>query len=277
MTASPAISVQGVTVRYGDVLALDGASLDVSAGRITGLIGMNGSGKSTLFKTIMGTLTPEQGSAQLAGLPPAEARARGLVAYVPQSEDVDWAFPVSVREVVMMGRYGKLGITRRAGAADRHAVEHALARVELTDLADRQIGQLSGGQKKRAFVARCIAQEAEILLLDEPFAGVDKRSEATIVRLLRELASSGHTVLVSTHDLHALPELADDAALLLRRVLFHGPVAEALTPPRIAQAFVLGDPELRDAEAHAPAADARQQAGAIAPQPKSSPEAEQRA
>lgn len=241
MTSSPAISVDRVTVRYGDVLALDAATLDVPAGGVTGLIGMNGSGKSTLFKTIMGGIRPEQGTARLAGLAPAVARKRGIVAYVPQSEDVDWAFPVSVADVVMMGRYGSLGATRRARASDRRAVADALERVDLGDLAERQIGKLSGGQKKRAFVARCIAQDAEILLLDEPFSGVDQRSEATIVRLLRELAETGRTVLVSTHDLHALPALADDAALLLRRVLFHGAVADALDPPQLARAFGLGD------------------------------------
>ncbi|MBL3700215.1 metal ABC transporter ATP-binding protein [Leucobacter luti] len=235
MTA--AIEVADLTVSYGDVLALDGASLSVAAGRVTGLIGMNGSGKSTLFSALMGAVRPDHGTVRIGGLPSSAARRGGLVGYVPQAEAVDWAFPVSVRDVVMMGRYGRLGTTRRAGRADHAAVDEALARVELTELAGRQIGRLSGGQKKRAFVARGIAQGAEVLLLDEPFAGVDKRSEATIVRLLRELASAGRTVLVSTHDLHALPALADEAALLQRRVLFHGPVGEALAPERLALAF----------------------------------------
>lgn len=240
------IDVRGITVRYGDVLALDDVSLTVESGRVTGLIGMNGSGKSTLFKSILGLVRPATGTVRLAGGDSASARRGGLVGYVPQSEDVDWSFPVSVRDVVMMGRYGRQGITRRARPADRAAVDEALERVELQDLADRQIGQLSGGQRKRAFVARGIAQDAGILLLDEPFAGVDKRSEATIVRLLRELAASGRTVLVSTHDLHALPELADEAVLLLRRVLFHGSVAAALEPAQLARAFGL------DAEGDAP-------------------------
>lgn len=240
MTA--AIIASDVTVRYGDVLALDAANITIAAGRVTGLIGMNGSGKSTLFKTIMGAVRPDSGHVRINGLDPATARKRGIVGYVPQSEAVDWAFPVSVREVVMMGRYGHLGATRRPRTIDREAVAEALARVELTEFAERQIGQLSGGQKKRAFVARGIAQGAEILLLDEPFAGVDKRSEATIVRLLRELSSGGSTILVSTHDLHALPELADEAALLQRRVLFHGEVSEALAPERLALAFGLADP-----------------------------------
>ncbi|WP_241156116.1 metal ABC transporter ATP-binding protein [Leucobacter chromiireducens] len=236
----PAITVREVSVRYGEVQALDGASLSVAPGRVTGLIGMNGSGKSTLFKSIMGAVRPDRGEVLVAGGTPAAARSRGLLGYVPQSEAVDWAFPVSVRDVVMMGRYGHLGPTRRPRAADHAAVADALARVELTEFAERQIGQLSGGQKKRAFVARGIAQGAQILLLDEPFAGVDKRSEAMIVRLLRELAAGGSTVLVSTHDLHALPSLADEAALLQRRVLFHGPVREALAPERLALAFGLG-------------------------------------
>lgn len=234
-----ALSVQNVTVRYGDVLALDDVSMRVEGGSVTGLVGMNGSGKSTLFKTIAGMIRPEAGDVLIDSVTPARARRTGVMGYVPQSEDVDWTFPVSVRDVVTMGRYGRMGPSRRASADDRAAVDEALERVELTDLADRQIGQLSGGQKKRAFVARGIAQRAQILLLDEPFAGVDKRSEATIVRLLRELAADGCAVLVSTHDLHALPSLADDAVLLLHRVIFHGPVSDALQPANLARAFGL--------------------------------------
>lgn len=234
-----AISVRDVTVHYGDVLALDGASLEIEQGRICGLIGMNGSGKSTLMRTIMGLLRPDSGVVLVRGEDPARARESGSIGYVPQSEDVDWAFPMSVRDVVMTGRYGHMGFTRRAKASDRDAVRDALERVELTAYADRQIGQLSGGQKKRAFVARGIAQGARILLLDEPFAGVDKRSEATITRLLRELADDGATILVSTHDLHALPALADEAVLLMRRVLLHGDPARVLLPENLGRAFGL--------------------------------------
>ncbi|MFI9489785.1 metal ABC transporter ATP-binding protein [Promicromonospora sp. NPDC052451] len=236
---SAAIEVSGLGVRYGEIQALDDVTLTVPAGRVTGLVGMNGSGKSTLFKAIMGIVRPDAGRVLIEDAPPDAARRRGLVAYVPQSEAVDWDFPVSVRDVVMTGRYGHLGLTRRPRPADHAAVAEALDRVELSAFADRQVGQLSGGQRKRAFVARGIAQDARILLLDEPFAGVDKRSEATIVRLLRELAADGRTVLVSTHDLHALPELADEAVLLLHRVLFHGAVAEALRPGNLARAFGL--------------------------------------
>jgi manganese transport system ATP-binding protein len=158
---------------------------------------------------------------------------------VPQSEEVDWTFPLSVWDVVMTGRYGRLGPTRRAGRADQEAVWSALERVELAEYAHRQIGQLSGGQKKRAFVARAIAQGATVLLLDEPFAGVDQRSEATMTRLIRELAVQGATVLISTHDLHSLPDLADEAILLMRRVLVQGDPVEVLRPANLALAFGL--------------------------------------
>lgn len=242
---TPSVEVRDVTVHHGDVLALDRVDLTLHPGRVTGLIGMNGSGKSTLVKTITGLMRPDSGSVVVDGGSPARARGRGLIGYVPQSEDVDRNFPLSVRDVVMTGRYGHMGPTRRARPADRTAVDHALERTELTELASRPIGQLSGGQRKRAFVARGIAQEATILLLDEPFAGVDKRTEATITRLLRQLAAAGATVLVCTHDLHALPALADDAALLMRRVLVHGEPAEVLRPENLALAFGL-DPMWRE-------------------------------
>ena len=239
----PAIEVSELTVRFGATLALDGVSLSVDPGRVVGLIGMNGSGKSTLFRSMIGAIPIDSGTVLIDGVSPAQARRRGIVGYVPQSEAVDWSFPISVREVVMMGRYGALGMTRRPRSADRAAVADALSRVDLTDLADRQIGQLSGGQRKRAFVARGIAQEASVLLLDEPFAGVDRGSQATMVRLLRELAADGRTVFVSTHDLQGLTQLADEAALLQHRLLFHGAVAEALRADILARAFGLGATE----------------------------------
>ncbi|WP_311215360.1 MULTISPECIES: metal ABC transporter ATP-binding protein [unclassified Arthrobacter] len=237
--STPAIAVENVTVHYGEVLALDSASLTLEHSRICGLVGMNGSGKSTLFKVIMGMVKPDSGRVLIHGEPPVKMRKDAGIGYVPQSEDVDWAFPLSVRDVVMMGRYGHLGFTRRPRKADRDAVEHALERVELSEFADRQIGQLSGGQKKRAFVARGIAQGATMMLLDEPFAGVDKRSEATITRLLRELAEDGATILISTHDLHALPQLCDEAVLLMRKVLMHGSPDTVLQPENLAMAFGL--------------------------------------
>src|SRR5690606_7613774 len=187
------------------VVALRDISARVRRGTVCGLIGMNGSGKSTLFKTIVGLVRPDTGRVLLDGDPPAVARKRGAISYVPQSEQIDWSFPLSIHDVVMTGRYGHQGFTRRPRAADRAAVAAALDRVGLTDLARRQIGQASGGQRKRAFVARAIAQEADILLLDEPFAGVDTRTETALIALLRQLAADGKTVLVSTHDLRSLP------------------------------------------------------------------------
>ena len=237
--SDPAIQIENVTVHYGDTIALDRATASIGAGRICGLIGMNGSGKSTLFKSIVGMIRPESGTIAVNGGSPERARKSGIVGYVPQSEDVDWTFPISVRDVVMMGRYGHMNFLRRPKRTDHEAVDRALERVELTEYANRQIGQLSGGQKKRTFVARGLAQGATTLLLDEPFAGVDKRSEATIVRVLKELAAGGATVLVSTHDLHALPDLADEAILLMRRVLLHATPAEVLKPQNLALAFGL--------------------------------------
>jgi manganese transport system ATP-binding protein len=237
--SAPAIEVSDLTVRYGAVLALDSVSFRVRSGRVCGLVGVNGSGKSTLFKSIMGLVRPDAGHVVVEGRTPTQARRAGMVGYVPQSEDVDWAFPLSVAEVVMMGRYGQLGWTRRPRRADREAVAAALAQVELTELAERQIGALSGGQRKRAFVARGIAQGAHVLLLDEPFAGVDKRSELTIVGLLRQLAAEGRTVVASTHDLRALPELCDEAILLRQRLLLHDSPAALLEPDNLALAFGL--------------------------------------
>lgn len=242
-----ALQVRSATVRYGEVHALDDVSIDVPRGTVCALIGMNGSGKSTLFKTIMGMVTPDSGSVTICGMTPAAARKKGVVSYVPQSEDIDWTFPLSVRNVVMTGRYGHLGFTRRPRRADRDAVDAALDRVELADLQNRQIGRLSGGQRKRAFVARAIAQNAEVLLLDEPFAGVDKRSEAAITALLREEAAAGSTVLISTHDLHSVPELADSAILLHRRVLAAGDPSEVVMPNNLVRAFGLDPLEHRRA------------------------------
>jgi manganese transport system ATP-binding protein len=231
------VSIRRLSVRYGAVQALADVSLELPAGRIVGLLGVNGSGKSSLFGAVMGTVPLDAGSIRLFGGEPAAARKRNLVSYVPQSEAVDWDFPLSVWDVVLMGRYGRMGRTRRARPEDREATERALRRVGLLDLASRQIGELSGGQRKRVFVARGVAQEASLLLLDEPFAGVDKGSERTIIDLLHGLRDEGKGILVSTHDLAGVPELCDEVVLLQRRVLFQGPPAEALAPETLALAF----------------------------------------
>lgn len=239
---TPAIAVEDVSVRYGDVAALDGATVTVQPGRICGLIGMNGAGKSTLLKAVMGLVRPDRGTVRINGMDPQRARKSQALGYVPQSEDVDWQFPVTVRDVVMMGRYGRMGLTRRPHEEDVEAVNRALARTHLEDFASRQIGQLSGGQKKRAFIARGIAQGASIMLLDEPFAGVDTNSEATITALLHELAAEGTTVVVVTHDLVALPKLAPETVLLNRRVLMHAPTEVVLEPDNLVQGFGMGVP-----------------------------------
>ncbi len=234
------IEVRDVHVRYGGNVALNGASVIVDAGKVTGLIGMNGAGKSTLFNAIMGEVPLTHGSILIDGQTPVQARKQNLVAYVPQAEAVDWSFPVSVRDVVMMGRYGYLGPSRRARAADRIAVADALERTGLSELADRQIGQLSGGQRKRVFVARGIAQEARVMLLDEPFAGVDTTTSRALGLVLSELAAEGRTVFVSTHDLAALPGLADEVVLLLRRVVASGAPQDVLTASNLSAAFGMG-------------------------------------
>lgn len=238
-TTAAAVAVEDVTYTYPGAArpALDGTSLEVLTGEITGLIGVNGAGKSTILKALMGIVSPSAGDLQILGLRPEQARRTGLVGYVPQAEDIDEDFPLTVRDVVAMGRYGRLGITRRPGRADRVAVEDALDQVRLADLADRRIGRLSGGQRRRVFVARGLAQDAQVLLLDEPFSGVDKRSEALIVDVLRALTERGGAVLVSTHDLAALPSLADRVVLLHHRVLASGTPAEVLTPENLALAF----------------------------------------
>ncbi|MEE1622184.1 metal ABC transporter ATP-binding protein [Zafaria sp. Z1313] len=233
----PAIDVSSLTVRYGTVAALESVDFRLPAGELCGLIGVNGSGKSTLFKSLMGLVAPSSGTVRLFGGGPGAARKAGRISYVPQSEAVDWDFPVSVHDVVMMGRYGHMGLSRRPAARDKAAVAEALGRVDLAGLAGRQIGELSGGQRKRAFVARGLAQEAGLLLLDEPFAGVDRVSERMISAVLEELRAEGRTILISTHDLAGVPSLCTSALLLHRRVLATGAPSEVLTEANLAQAF----------------------------------------
>ncbi len=237
-TAEHLLSVSSVTVTYpSGTTALDRVTFSLDAGSICGLVGINGSGKSTLFKAIMGFLKPREGEIRIAGLPVASALRQGLVAYVPQSEEVDWNFPVLVEDVVMMGRYGHMGLLRRPSAEDHQKVDAALERVGLTALRHRQIGELSGGQKKRAFLARAIAQEGRLILLDEPFTGVDVKTEAAIVELLRELRAEGRLMLVSTHNLGSVPDFCDEVVLILRTILAAGPTATTFTQANLQRAF----------------------------------------
>jgi manganese/iron transport system ATP-binding protein len=230
--------VRDVTVTYPNgTTALVDASFELGPGTICGLVGINGSGKSTLFKAIMGFVAPRRGEVRICGLPAREAMRLAAVAYVPQSEDVDWNFPVLVEDVVMMGRYGRMGFLRIASAADRRKVEEALDRVGMTAFRTRQIGELSGGQKKRVFLARALAQEGKIILLDEPFTGVDVKTETVIVDLLRELRAAGHLMLVSTHNLGSVPDFCDQVVLVNRTVLAAGPTATTFTQTNLERAF----------------------------------------
>lgn len=236
--AEASLSVRGLTVTYPNGnTALDNASFNLRAGTICGLVGINGSGKSTLFKAIMGFVRPSSGEVRMLGLPVQEAQKRSRIAYVPQAEDVDWNFPVLVEDVVMMGRYGFMGFLRRASARDREKVDQALERVGMTAFRKRQIGELSGGQRKRVFLARALAQEGELILLDEPFTGVDVKTETAIIELMRELRKEGRVMLVSTHNLGSVPDFCDQVVLLNRTVLAAGPTTTTFTQANLERAF----------------------------------------
>ncbi|WP_058911467.1 manganese/iron ABC transporter ATP-binding protein [Entomohabitans teleogrylli] len=225
-----------VTYRNGHT-ALRDASFSLPQGSITALLGVNGAGKSTLFKAIMGLERPGDGEVSLLGLPVSVALRNNLVSYVPQSEEVDWNFPVLVEDVVMMGRYGHMGMLRIPTAADKQAVQQALERVDMAALRRRQIGELSGGQKKRVFLARALAQNSRLLLLDEPFTGVDVNTEELIVTLLQHLRDEGRSILVATHNLAMVPGFCDHTLLVNGTVLACGPTAQTFTAARLREAF----------------------------------------
>ncbi|MCW5695718.1 MAG: manganese/iron ABC transporter ATP-binding protein [Bauldia sp.] len=235
---SSGLSVRGATVTYRNgFTALRDATFAIPTGTITALVGVNGSGKSTLFKAIMGFVRLAAGDIAILGEPVSAAIRRNLVSYVPQSEEVDWNFPILVEDVVMMGRYGHMGFLRMPKPADREAVDAALRRVGMEEYRKRQIGELSGGQKKRVFLARALAQDGRVILLDEPFTGVDVTTEDAIIALLRELRDEGRVILVSTHNLGSVPEFCDRAVLLRNTVLAYGPTAETFTQANLERAF----------------------------------------
>jgi manganese/iron transport system ATP-binding protein len=236
--ANVGISAKDVTVTYRNGhTALWNASFEVPRGTVTALVGVNGSGKSTLFKAIMGFVPAAKGTIKILGLDVKEALAKNLVAYVPQSEEVDWAFPVLVEDVVMMGRYGHMGFLRRPKKADHEAVNEALRRVSMQDFRTRQIGELSGGQRKRVFLARSLAQDGQVILLDEPFTGVDVKTEEQIVGLLRELRDEGRVMLVSTHNLGSVPEFCDRTVLVKGTVLSYGLTETTFTREKLEETF----------------------------------------
>jgi len=254
MSSTPGIAVNDITVAYRNgTTALKHASFTSPRGSITALVGVNGAGKSTIFKAIMGFVPVVSGSISILGEDGQKAQRNNLVAYVPQAEEVDWNFPVLVEDVVMMGRFGHMNFLRIPRPVDRDKVASALARVNMTEFAKRQIGELSGGQKKRVFLARALAQEGEVILLDEPFTGVDVKTEDAIIALLRDLRDEGKVILVSTHNLGSVPEFCDRTVLVKGTVLAYGPTEEIFTRDRLEEAFggvlrhfVLGGAGLHD-------------------------------
>jgi len=248
------ITVKNVTVTYRNGnTGLRDASFEIPTGTITALVGVNGAGKSTLFKALMGFVPAAKGQITIRGLPVKGALKKNIVAYVPQAEEVDWSFPVLVEDVVMMGRYGHMGFLRRPTHADHAAVGTALKRVNMTEFRERQIGELSGGQRKRVFLARALAQDGQVILLDEPFTGVDVQTEDAIIGLLREMRNEGRVMLVSTHNLGSVPEFCDRTVLVRETVIAYGPTDTTFTRENLELAFggvlrhfVLGGSDLHD-------------------------------
>lgn len=253
-SSASGISAKGVTVTYRNgQTALRNASFEIPVGTITALVGVNGSGKSTLFKAIMGFVPAARGEILVLGRPVKAALKENIIAYVPQAEEVDWSFPVLVEDVVMMGRYGQMGFFRVPSTADYAAVDVALGRVGMADFRKRQIGELSGGQRKRVFLARALAQDGRVILLDEPFTGVDVQTEDAIITLMREMRNEGRVMLVSTHNLGSVPEFCDRTVLVKGTVIASGPTDVTFTRDNLELAFggvlrhfVLGGADLHD-------------------------------
>ena len=236
-------------MRYGTFDALDGVSGSVAPGESVALIGPNGAGKSTLLRAILGLVPLVRGRIEVLGRSPDDARRS--VAYVPQSESLDPEFPVSVAQVVLMGRYRDVGWVRRPGRADRDLAAAALNRVGLTDRANDRFGLLSGGQRQRVLIARAMAQQARLLLLDEPFNGVDAATQSVLLEVLGELRADGVAVVISTHDLAIAHLACGEACLLNRHQIAFGPVAATLTPALLRQTYGPKALVLADAHAHA--------------------------
>jgi len=233
--ASPAVEFHDVTVAYGRRPVLWNIDLAIGAPGLFGILGPNGAGKSTLLKAALGLVPLASGTVTLFGRPLAEVRGR--VGYVPQRETVDWDFPVNVMDVVLMGTYARLGWLRRPGAAERDRAQAALDRVGLADMAGRQIGRLSGGQQQRVFLARALAQDADLYFLDEPMAGVDVRSQEQIFQVLDDLRRAGRLVVVVHHDLRSAADWFDGAALVDMRLVAAGPTAAVLTPDNLRRTY----------------------------------------
>jgi len=229
------IQIHDMTVAYHRKPVLWDVDLVVPEGKLVGIVGPNGAGKSTMIKAIMELVPKASGWVEIYGKPYAEQRR--LIGYVPQRESVDWDFPISALEVVLMGRYGRIGWLRRPGRKDRQAAVEALDKVGMGEFRDRQISQLSGGQQQRIFLARALAQDARIYLMDEPFAGVDAATERAIIDILVELRRQGRTILVVHHDLQTVTQYFDWVIMLNMRVVASGPTDEAFTDVNLQKTY----------------------------------------
>jgi manganese/zinc/iron transport system ATP- binding protein len=231
----PLLEIHDLTVTYDKKPVLWNVDLTLPSGALAGIIGPNGAGKSTLIKAIMGLVPISSGYARIFGKDIHEVRKK--ISYVPQRESVDWDFPASVMDVVLMGRYPHLGLFERPGRADREIAMDCLQKVGMENFRERQISQLSGGQRQRIFLARALAQQAEFYFLDEPFAGVDAATEASIIDLLREMTQNGKTVVVVHHDLQSVTQYFDWVILLNTRLVGSGPTSEVFTPQWVEETY----------------------------------------
>lgn len=229
------LDVHNISVSYGKVSALSDMSFSINCGHTMAIMGPNGAGKSTLIKVIAGLVKPDDGSVLWNKEPMMPAK--GEIAYLPQRSEVDWTFPLTVQALVEMGRYPALGPWKRFSKHDRQIVEKSLETMNLTELKDRQIGELSGGQQQRVFLARALAQEAHLLLLDEPFTGLDSPSSQALGDLLRQLAQEGRLVIASHHDLNTASKIFDHVLLIDRRKIAFGASEAVLTPDQISHTF----------------------------------------
>jgi len=234
-TKAPALEIHDMTVAYHRKPVLWDIDLAVPEGKLVGIVGPNGAGKTTLIKAVLGLLPLASGKVEIYGQPYDQQRS--LIGYVPQRESVDWDFPVTVRDVVLMGTYGRLGWVRRPGRAEREIADRCLAQVGMSDFGSRQIRQLSGGQQQRVFLARALAQDAQVYFMDEPFSGVDAATEAAIISLLQKLRSSGKTVFVVHHDLQTVRSYFDYVILLNMRLVACGPTDTTFTPANLHETY----------------------------------------
>lgn len=233
-TESPLV-IRDLTVAYQDKPVLSDIDLTIPSGKLAAIMGPNGAGKSTLIKAVLGLIPTVAGTVQIFGQ--NYAQQRKLVGYVPQRSSVDWDFPTTALDVVMMGTYGQLGWLKRPGSTQRRAAMHCLDQVGMADFAQRQISQLSGGQQQRVFLARALAQDAQLYLMDEPFVGVDALTEKAIVDLLKALQQRGRTVVVVHHDLDSAPEYFDWAILINKRLIAAGPFPDAFTSDNLRKTY----------------------------------------